>query len=789
MFGACTIVASNYLAHARVLARSFLRFHPDSPIWVLLVDDNDAVCVRRHEPFEVLVPTDVGIDDGNVRHFASIYDVLELSTAVKPWLLEHLVATTGMPIVYLDPDIEVFAPIEAAVALGAEHGLALTPHLLRPLPLDGLQPDDAHLLGSGVYNLGFLAASARAVEDGFFEYWRSRLWCHSIVDVTNQLFTDQRWLDWIDCFDHAVVRDPGCNVAYWNVWARQITRAGDEWSAGGVPLRFFHFSGFDPTTPWILSRHQGDRPRVRLSEHVELAALCREYAAKLRVEGYDDSIRQPYGWRRASALELTPAVRRLYRRELMDAHQRGHAPPPDPFDSDSSAFFAWLTAPVGEPPLPRFLLNVYNSRPDLQAAFPDLGGASLSRFLEWARFDGGVAAEIPAGLLGWLPRSEPIVRDGTGLNVTGYLTADSGVGSVGRLVAAAAEEVGIPVARHDQPIETSESFRRRSVGQSPRSDDGPWYDDVNMLCVNADMTPSVLEAMGSDRTESRATVALWHWEAQQMPPAMRVAWNLVDEVWVTSRFTHDALAPDATKPLRLFPLPVRVPSWSTSLDRSDLGLPEGFLVLFAFDWLSVAERKNPFGLIEAYSAAFSPEDGTHLVIKTINGHRRLTSLEQLRLATDRPDIHVTDGFMSSVELNACMDLCDCYASLHRAEGFGLSMAEAMAAGKPVVATAWSGNLDFMDDHVCRLVPAELVPVPETVPVYGGLGCWADPDLEAASQALRGLYLDPSEATALGKRAREHVRATRSLRRAGAFLSDQLERIRRDRGAIAGSAAA
>jgi glycosyltransferase involved in cell wall biosynthesis len=270
---------------------------------------------------------------------------------------------------------------------------------------------------------------------------------------------------------------------------------------------------------------------------------------------------------------------------------------------------------------------------------------------------------------------------------------------------------------------------------------------------------------------------MWHWEAERLPAPVRDAWDVVDEVWVTSRFAFDALVHDATKPLRIFPLPVITTDWTTSLRRADLGLPDGFLVLFCFDWLSVEERKNPVGLIQAYSRAFAPGDGAHLVIKTINGDRRGAQLEKLRLLADRPDITVLDGYLDWLETRALMELSDCYASLHRSEGFGLTLAEAMALGKPVVATGWSGNIDFMDASVAHLVPAELVPIPDTVPVYGGTGRWADPDLDAAARALRSVFDDAGEAAALGRRARSHIQSTRSLAAAATFLAGHVERLR------------
>ena len=125
-------------------------------------------------------------------------------------------------------------------------------------------------------------------------------------------------------------------------------------------------------------------------------------------------------------------------------------------------------------------------------------------------------------------------------------------------------------------------------------------------------------------------------------------------------------------------------------------LPDGFLFLFVFDFFSVLERKNPLGLIDAFARAFRAGEGPTLVIKTINGDRKLHDLEKLRAAAEgRQDILVIDDYYSAEEKNSLLGLCDCYVSLHRSEGLGLTMAEAMGLEKPVIATGYSGNLDFM----------------------------------------------------------------------------------------------
>jgi len=294
------------------------------------------------------------------------------------------------------------------------------------------------------------------------------------------------------------------------------------------------------------------------------------------------------------------------------------------------------------------------------------------------------------------------------------------------------------------------------------------------------MLGTVMAGLPRSMLRERKSAGIWFWEAEQVPDAFRYAFDLVDEVWAPSRFIAAALEETGFGRVVPIEMPVPVPDWRTSLNRQDLGLPQGFVVLFTFDFASVFERKNPLGLLEAYCKAFDPEDGAHLVLKSVGGDRYWQQMELLRSAIDRPDIVIIDGAIPSHRVKAMMELCDCYASLHRSEGFGLGMAEAMALGKPVVATAWSANLEFMDEDTAYLVPAGTVPIPDEVAVYGGLGRWAVPDIDAAAEALRRVHDDPLGAAARGDRARVHMGSTRNPLLLGKRLSAHAERLRTSR---------
>ena len=208
------------------------------------------------------------------------------------------------------------------------------------------------------------------------------------------------------------------------------------------------------------------------------------------------------------------------------------------------------------------------------------------------------------------------------------------------------------------------------------------------------------------------------------------------------------------------------------------------MFLFVFDFFSTLERKNPLGLVEAFTRAF-PEPGRPLLyLKSINGDRAPADLQRLQAAiAGRPDIVLSDGYVSGERLASLTAACDCYVSLHRSEGFGLTIAEAMALGKPAIATGYSGNLAFMDERSSYLVPYELTQLENAVGPYPAGTVWAEPDLEVAAGLMREVAGDPEQARQRGELGRAAVAERQSVERAAAFVTGrmpELERIAHER---------
>ncbi|HEV3232561.1 MAG TPA: glycosyltransferase, partial [Candidatus Dormibacteraeota bacterium] len=304
--------------------------------------------------------------------------------------------------------------------------------------------------------------------------------------------------------------------------------------------------------------------------------------------------------------------------------------------------------------------------------------------------------------------------------------------------------------------------------------------DVNLLAINGDGTVNFAADTGPALFDHRYSIGTWAWETDRIPDRWAGALELVDEIWMPSDYSRAAVAAATDKPTFTFPHPIVVPP-PPAISRAAAGLPPEFTFLFAFDFFSRAERKNPLGLLQAFRRAFPEPGPATLLIKTANGANRPEELRRLREAAGgRADIRIQDDYVPVERLQALIGLCDCYVSLHRAEGFGLTLAEAMAQGRPVIGTAYSGNLAFMTEANSYLCGYRLVPVGEEAGFYSASGHWAEPDLADAARLMRQVFENREEAAARGARALEDVRLNHSPAARAALIRERYAWIRANR---------
>ncbi|MDQ4149605.1 MAG: glycosyltransferase family 4 protein [Actinomycetota bacterium] len=798
---ACTVTIRQRLPYAQVLAESFLSHHPGATFTVLILDDpwEDVQSTRA---FDIVRPTDVGFDD--LHRLALLLPADELALAAVPHLLEHLITTTGLPELFLADDVSAFANVEELKAEIQRHGIALAARTTLPLPQDDRTPSVPQLLASGLIDSGFLGVSPRSRT---FLQWMAQSIRHEVTRQPSPRRGDSdgseseelnlsRVLDMVPLFfDHYLVEEPGFWVSFWNAWQAELEQRDGAWLMKGRPLKLFRFEGYRPDASHLLGAPQGPRPRLLLSDRRDLAKLSRSYKDRLEAAGYEDTRKLAGGFEELpGGLKIDHRMRALYRRAYQDSIEGKGEGPPDPFDpNDAPAFVDWLNAPdpgSAAPLIPRYLLELYDERLDLQAAYPGVANADAGKYLDWVIRYGAKEAKIPPELCRFdqslrRPCDEEPARPTRpdrlrlqphfpfGLNVAGYFKAELGVGEMARLVLSGVEASDVPYSTYAYEAR----YSRQNHPFVQVGGDFPY--GINLICVNADELQPFVRDTGPHILEHRHTIGFWWWELEDFPPIGSDTDELFDELWVGSEHVARAVSAQTSKPVHVVPIPIRRLD-PVAADRPALGLPEGFMFLFTFDFLSLFERKNPVGVVKAFTQAFRENEGPILVIKSINGADELCTFELLRIAAaDRSDVVIMDGYLPPDKKDALMTACDCYVSLHRAEGYGLGMAEAMALGKPIIATGYSGNLEFLNEENSYLVGHGLVPVPPGSDPYPEGARWAEPDIEGAAELMRRVYENRSEAEAKGSRARHDALTIHTPARTAEFITRRTNEIWRD----------
>lgn len=275
MNAVATIIARNYLSFARVLARSLAEHHPGMPLHVLLADEVQQAFDPAREPFRLIELRALGVRD------AEDETLEELASRLKPHLLAYLLDRGFRRALYLDADCRILGDLTPVLTPAGDPPILLTPHLLDPPSGRDRIERELQILQSGTFNGGCVGVSAAPEGRRFLRWWRERLARHCRRAIGEGVFFDQRWLDHVPVFFEGVeiVRDRGCNVAYWNLPERGLD-----------DVRFFHFSGFDPEEPERMTKYLPLRvPR-------DAKPLFARYARELLDAGYRETCSLPYAF-------------------------------------------------------------------------------------------------------------------------------------------------------------------------------------------------------------------------------------------------------------------------------------------------------------------------------------------------------------------------------------------------------------------------------------------------------------------------------------------------------------
>lgn len=363
-----------------------------------------------------------------------------------------------------------------------------------------------------------------------------------------------------------------------------------------------------------------------------------------------------------------------------------------------------------------------------------------------------VFAEATALLAPRPERAAPAA--GTGLIVAGELSRSSGLGEGARLMQRALEHLGIGT----WPLDiTGPMWPGAAPDLPPPTPAEPPDGAALALHVNPPMLPWVLLHQNRLLLRGRRVIGFWNWELGTVPTTWKVGARFVHEAWVASRFTAGAVEPLLPGRVRVVPFPLAIaPPAPAPLDRQAFGLPaDAVIVLVSFSISSSYVRKNPLAAVAAFRAAFADRADRLLLLKVGNPASAPEDFSELASAVaDLANVRLLTETLPAADNHALIGAADIILSLHRSEGFGLVPAEAMLLGKPVVATGWSGNLDFMDEESAALVGYRLIPAVDPRGVYDAPGAvWAEPDIAEAALHLARLADDPASRAALGARAR------------------------------------
>ena len=359
-----------------------------------------------------------------------------------------------------------------------------------------------------------------------------------------------------------------------------------------------------------------------------------------------------------------------------------------------------------------------------------------------------------------------------GVDVLGFFTSEHGVGEAARALTSTLKSGSIAVST----IDYTDTQSRREHAYN--CDNESQY-KVLLASINSDQLSAAHTRIKPEFFDNRYVIGQWFWELEDAPAWFAPAYPLVNELWAPTHFIEGMLRANVPSSVHVeyVPLPVQIPVIDASLTRQRFGVDERFVFLFVFDFMSVMKRKNPLGLIEAFTSAFTEGEGPQLVIKGINGDKRPAEHAVLSEAVaQRSDISLIDEYFTRAETSTLISMANAYVSLHRSEGLGLTISEAMTLGVPVIATGYSGNMDFMRPGNSLLVPGTRVLVGEGAEGYPPTATWMEPDISQAARYMRYVYENEQEALEMGKCGQRDIVGSLTTERCGAIMKNRLDDI-------------
>ncbi|MGO1120136.1 glycosyltransferase [Rhodovibrionaceae bacterium A322] len=401
----------------------------------------------------------------------------------------------------------------------------------------------------------------------------------------------------------------------------------------------------------------------------------------------------------------------------------------------------------GHLPLPNYLQMVWLQEEDLKQSFDLSQPEGVAGLTSWFASEGHRRFPRLAALCrerqsqtkaGVNLRSEAWIGEEGGVNVIGNARSETGMGEVMRTVALALEAQQVPLCVVD--VSPGDIFRQEEQSVEHLIVDQPRY-RTTIFCLSAMGMAGLYTTRHQELFKGRYNIGYWHWEFPKWPENWKPAFDLVDEVWAPCQFALESYEGVTDKKLATLPASVNIEQVE-ELPRSYFGLPEDrFVYLFVFDSRSFLMRKNPWAALEAFQMAF-PDRNTpvSLVIKVNNSDPSNPLWKAfVEVCARDPRVRIIDKTLYRSEILALIKSCDVLLSLHRCEGFGFTMAEALLLGTEVIATHYSGNRDFISEENAYPVSYTLETIPAADHQFGEGQHWATPDLDHAAAQIQLAY--------------------------------------------------
>lgn len=366
-----------------------------------------------------------------------------------------------------------------------------------------------------------------------------------------------------------------------------------------------------------------------------------------------------------------------------------------------------------------------------------------------------------------------------GINLIGNIRAETGLGQSCRLVADELEASGIPysIYQYDQLGAMSEGQYQQY--ENKISSDLPY--NINLIHINPHELGLAFQQTHEKIWNGRYNIGFWLWELEDFPDEWVPCFHCVNEVWTPSKFISDSIQRKTDLKVVTIPyhIELEVPSKDKYEYRESFHLPANkFLFLLMYDRTSMTERKNPEAVMEAFQMAFSKDEEAGLVIKINNSSEKEINMIRSMIPEHKNVYFITET-LERHQVNELIYCVDAIVSLHRAEGFGLVLAEAMLLGTPTIATNWSSNTEFMTKETACMVDAEMVTLDRDIASFKKGNRWAEPDVKQAAGYMRRLYEDPAYCQILSQKAKDHIEKKLSIANAVEIINRRISSIYKD----------